>query len=118
MMVNDVGADGYTLTDVGTLIFDEAHRTVGKYAYVGLAERYRSERPRTGRVLALTASPGGEEGRIEGVVAARGVARVEARQRTDEGVREFVQPVTIEHRWVRLSPALRPVQELLREALF
>ncbi|HEV2316323.1 MAG TPA: DEAD/DEAH box helicase [Thermoplasmata archaeon] len=117
IIANDVRAGRYALADVGTLIVDEAHRTVGKYAYVGIAERYRAERPVGGRVLALTASPGGEEGRIEGVVAALGVERVEARQRSDEGVREFVQPVTVEHRWVRLSPAARHVQDLVLEAL-
>jgi ERCC4-related helicase len=116
IVANDLAAGRYTLGEVGLLIFDEAHRAVGKYAYVALAEAYRRERPREGRILGLTASPGGDLERIEGVVAALGVERVEARHRTDEGVREFVQPVTIEQRWVDLPPASRHIQELLRGA--
>jgi ERCC4-related helicase len=113
---NDLAAGRYTLSEVGLLVFDEAHRAVGKYAYVAVAEAYRKQRPTDGRVLALTASPGGEEERIEGVVATLGVARVEARQRTDEGVREHVQPIHVEQRWVDLTPSAQHIQGLLRSA--
>lgn len=113
---NDLRAARYTLADVGLLVFDEAHRAVGKYAYVALAAAYRAARPGGGRVLALTASPGGEEERIEAVVGALGVVRVEARHRTDEGVAEYVQPIHVEQRWVTLGPGARHIQELLRTA--
>jgi ERCC4-related helicase len=116
IVVNDLAAHRYSLREVGLLVVDEAHRTVGKYAYVALAEQYRRERPSGGRILALTASPGGQEARIEEVVGALGVARVEARHREDEGVREFVQPIQIEHRWVELPLASRQMQELLQGA--
>jgi ERCC4-related helicase len=116
IVANDLAAGRYSLGEVGLLVFDEAHRTVGKYAYVAIAERYRAERPPGGRVLALTASPGGEEERIEAVVATLGVARVEARSRTDEGVREHVYAVEIEQRWVDLPAGARRIQSRLREA--
>ncbi len=114
---NDLAAGRYTLADVGLLIVDEAHRTVGKYAYVGLVAQYRSDRRENGRLLALTASPGGDEERVEGVVAALGVARVEARSRSDAGVAEHLPEVTIEQRWVDLPPTGRRIQELLRAAV-
>jgi Fanconi anemia group M protein len=113
---NDLVAGRYDLKDVALVIFDEAHHAVGKYVYVPIAARYTSERPLDGRVLGLTASPGGKDERIEEVVGALGVARIEARSREDPGVTEYVQPVDIEYRWVDLTPAAARIQELLATA--
>ncbi len=116
IVANDLGAERYRLDDVALIVFDEAHHAVGKYAYVPVAARYRSERPSDGRVLGLTASPGGQDERIAEVVGALGVARIEARTREDEGVQEFVRPVEVETRWVDLSPTAERIRELLQTA--
>ena len=116
IVAHDLRDGRYRLDDVQLLVFDEAHHAVGKYAYVPIAERYRGERPADGRVLGLTASPGGRDERIEEVVAALGVQRIEARTRDDEGVREHVQPVEIEQRWVDLPPATAEIRDLLAAA--
>lgn len=113
---NDLAAERYDLSDVQLLIFDEAHHAVGKYVYVPIAERYRRERPRGGRVLGLTASPGGKDERIEEVVAALGVTRIEARSREDDGVREYVQEIDIEYRWVEMTPEVRRIRDRLQNA--
>ncbi|HTT14836.1 MAG TPA: DEAD/DEAH box helicase [Thermoplasmata archaeon] len=116
LVQNDLAAGRYRLDEVALLVFDEAHHAVGKYVYVPIAERYRVERPRDGRVLGLTASPGGKDERIEEVVGALGVARIEARSREDPGVVEHVQPVEIEYRWVTLPPASVRIRDLLATA--
>ena len=113
---NDLTAGRYDLRDVGLVVFDEAHHAVGKYVYVPIAARYAAERPMAGRVLGLTASPGGKDERIEEVVQALGVQRIEARSREDEGVREFVQPIEVDYRWVDLPPATTHIRERLRVA--
>ena len=113
---NDLAAGRYRLDEVALVVFDEAHHAVGKYVYVPIAARYSVERPPGGRVLGLTASPGGKDERIEEVVKALGVQRIEARSRDDEGVREFVQPVEVDYRWVDLPPASIRIRELLGTA--
>jgi ERCC4-related helicase len=113
---NDLAAGRYDLRGVALLVFDEAHHAVGKYVYVPIAERYRRERPTDGRVLGLTASPGGKDERIEEVVGALGVERIEARSRDDPGVVEFVQPVEVDLRWVDLPPEVARIRELLASA--
>ena len=113
---NDLAAGRYSLGEVQLVIFDEAHHAVGKYVYVPIAERYRSDRPSGGRVLGLTASPGGKDERIEEVVGALGVGRIEARSREDEGVKEYVQPVEIEEIWVDLSPQAERIRSMLADA--
>ena len=113
---NDLASGRYDLTDVALAVFDEAHHAVGKYVYVPIAARYLAERPKGGRVLALTASPGGRDERIDEVIAALGVRRIEARSRDDEGVREYVQPVTVDYVWVDLSPTAAHIRDRLDEA--
>ena len=116
IVVNDLVAGRYRLTDVELIVFDEAHHAVGKYAYVPLAAQYRIERPAGGRVLGLTASPGGKDERIEEVVGHLGVQRIEARTREDDGVREYVQAIDVEYRWVDLPPEAQRIRELLETA--
>ena len=116
IVANDLRDGRYRLGDVALLVFDEAHHAVGKYAYVPIAEHFRAERPEGGRVLGLTASPGGKDERIEEVVTALGVQRIEARTREDEGVREHVQPVEVGQIWVDLPPTTAHLRDLLRSA--
>jgi Fanconi anemia group M protein len=116
LVVNDLAQGRYDLKEVGLIVFDEAHHAVGKYAYVAIAARFQAERPKGARLLGLTASPGGKDERIEEVVGALGVARIEARSRDDEGVKEYVQPVAIDYRWVQLPPEMQRIQEALRKA--
>ncbi len=116
IVVNDLAAGRYDLKSVRLLIFDEAHRAVGKYAYVAIGERYWTERPRDGHALGLTASPGGKDERVEEVVRHLHVDRVEARTRDDSGVKEFVQPIEILFRSVRLPRPVQAIQSLLLRA--
>jgi ERCC4-related helicase len=113
---HDVSAGRYSLADVGLIVFDEAHHAVGKYAYVPVATRFRAERRPAAHLLGLTASPGGAQARIDEVVGVLGVRRVEARHRDEVGVREYVQPVDVEYRWVDLPQEIRSIQEGLRAA--
>jgi Fanconi anemia group M protein len=116
IVANDLAADRYDLGEAALVVFDEAHHAVGKYAYVPVAARYREARPPDGRVLGLTASPGGKDERIEEVVANLGFRRIEARTREDDGVREYVQPIEVEYRWVDLTPAAQHIRDLLESA--
>ena len=116
IVINDLAAGRYDLKSVRLLVFDEAHRAVGKYAYVPIAERYWTERPRGGHVLGLTASPGGKEERVEEVVRHLRLDRIEARTRDDPGVKEYVQPIAISFRSVRLPRPVVAIQTLLLKA--
>jgi len=113
---NDLAAGRYDLTSVALLVFDEAHHAVGKYVYVPIAARFQTERPTGSRTLGLTASPGGKDERIEEVVGALGVRRIEARSREDPGVAEYVHQIDVDYVWVDLAPAASRIQTALEEA--
>jgi len=57
---NDLEKELYSLESVSLLIFDEAHRASGNYAYCNIADNSIKANPH-GRILALTASPGSTE---------------------------------------------------------
>ena len=63
MIKNDCIAGRYSLADVTLLIVDECHRAVGNYAYGFITERYR-ETANHPLVLAMTASPGGDQEKV------------------------------------------------------
>ena len=116
LVVNDLVQGRYSLKDVALLIFDEAHRAVGKYAYVKIAAIYRAQRTGDGRVLGLTASPGGKGSKIDEVLGNLGISRVEARSHEDSDVAGYVQAVETQHVKVRLPQDLDEIRKGLRAA--
>ncbi len=113
---NDLARGRYDLTPLMLVIFDEAHRAVGDYAYVELGARLRLENPGA-RVLGLTASPGAQRERLAEVRRNLSIAAVEAREATSADVQAYVQPVDVEPRWVDLTPTLRRVTKPLHDLL-
>lgn len=95
---NDLLEGRTDLAGVGLVVFDEAHRCVGKYAYTYIAERCLEG---GARVLALTASPGADERKIRQIMETLGITKVETRGDEDEEIKEYVQPVSM--RWIEVD---------------
>ena len=114
---NDVLNERYTLEDVALIIFDEAHRAVGDYAYVEIASSYTSQR-KDPLVLGLTASPGAQKAKIKEVMENLHIDNVEARMRHDDDVINYVKDITIEWLKVELAPEMRSLQKDLEELLY
>ncbi len=108
---NDLISGRISLSDVSLTIFDEAHRAVGKYAYVFVAEKYLAQG--NGRILGMTASPGNEETTLE-VCSNLGMTAVEIRSESDPDVAPYVQKVRFQ--WVRvdLPDGTKKLVEMLR----
>jgi Fanconi anemia group M protein len=113
VIANDVDAKRYTLTKVGLLVFDEAHRCVKDYDYTKLASHYQqtAEHP---LILGLTASPGGDRKRVEEICRNLYIKQVEARTEQDDDVRSYVQSISAEWIRVQLPENYREVSRLLR----
>jgi Fanconi anemia group M protein len=108
---NDLESKLYDLSDVALVIFDEAHRSVGDYAYVKIAQRY------DGLILGLTASPGGDKEKIKEVLKNLKIAQVEARLPSDGDVRSYVKEVKIHWHKVRLPEELKEAAQLVKAFL-
>ncbi len=113
---NDILSGAYTLADVPLLIVDECHRAVGNYAYVFIASVYR-ESSRSPLLLAMTASPGGQEVKVEEVCRNLGIEIVETRTEQDSDVAPYVHERSIQVREVDLPSPLKSAVEDLNELL-
>ena len=95
---SDIIAGRYSLKNVSLLIFDECHRGTGSYAYVFLANRYTNE-AEDQLILGLTASPGGEEEKIDQVCQNLFINEVVVKNEDDSDVKPYFNPIEVE--WVR-----------------
>ncbi len=97
---NDLLSRRIDLKDVSLVIFDEAHRSVGNYAYVYIAERYNREAANP-LVLGITASPGSQSEKIAEICTNLTIEKVQTRTENDSDVAPFVHQREIE--WVKLT---------------
>jgi Fanconi anemia group M protein len=117
---NDVIAGRYTLKDVTLLVVDECHRAVGNYAYVFLAQRYLASADKP-LLLAMTASPGGSQVKVQDVCANLGIGHVETRTENDPDVSPYVFEREIEYIPIELpgdlKAAVQVINSLIEERL-
>lgn len=111
---NDLMAQRISLDDVSLLVFDEAHRAVGGYSYVYIADQYRKT---DGLVLGLTASPGSETEHITSVCETLDIDNVEIRTKYDPDVVNYVQKMNIKWIDVKLPKKHKKIVKRLKNIL-
>ena len=94
-IANDIKKELYKLDEVSLLIVDECHRCLKNYAYNNIAQRYKMQATNP-RVLALTASPGGDKKTIQEVCQNLGIKAVEIRTRESPDVKPYLQDLEFE----------------------
>ncbi len=107
----DLSNNIFSFKDFSALILDEAHRAIGNYAYTFLTKKYmeESEFP---RILALTASPGGNKQKIDEICKNLSIEAVEIR--TEEDIKEYIQEKNIRWLNVDLPDSLKKINELIK----
>ncbi len=117
---NDLIAGRYTLADVTLLIIDECHRAVGNYAYVFLAQRYLSTADKP-LLLAMTASPGGVQEKVQEVCSNLGITHIETRTEHDPDVAPYVHERELDYISIDLpadlKAAINSINSLIEERL-
>lgn len=109
---NDLIQRSYDLSQVSLVVYDEAHRGVGNYAYTFIAEMYEKQRENT-RSLGLTASPGHQAEQIKVVCENLRLPHVEVRTEKSRDVRKYIVSVDSEVRYIRLPPEVEVLRDLL-----
>jgi len=97
---NDLLTGNLTLKEFGLVIFDEAHRAVGDYAYVFVNLQLQKQNP-SALVLALTASPGSEEEHIQDVCRNLSIKNIEIKDQKDSDVAPYVKEIDVN--WVKVD---------------
>jgi ERCC4-related helicase len=109
---NDLVQRSYDLKDVSLIVFDEAHRGVGNYAYTFIAELY--EKQGINRIsLGLTASPGHQAEQIRVVCENLRLSHVEVRNEKSRDVRDYIISVDTEMRFIAIPPEIEVLRDIL-----
>lgn len=91
---NDVERGRYDLKHVSLIIFDEAHRTKGKYAFNFLSHEYISQCSDP-LILGLTASPGKNQEKIQELCDNLFIENVVFKTYEDEDVIEYIHDIEV-----------------------
>lgn len=113
---NDILYGSVDLSSVDLLIFDEAHKAVGAYSYVFVAQKYKEKRP-DGLIIGMTASPGSEIDRIMEICRNLNIKNIEIRTKEDPDVKPYVQEMEVVWKKIELPYEFSRIINILKEAL-
>jgi Fanconi anemia group M protein len=112
---NDLKKARIDLSDVKLIIFDEAHRAVGNYAYRFIASTYVEQAPDP-LILGMTASPGGTIEKIHEVSESLFIDNIEIRTESDPDVYPYTHEKNLETRKLTLPAQMETIQRGLKQA--
>ncbi len=113
---NDLLGGRIRFDSVSLLVVDEAHRAVGDYSYVFLAEQYVKQ-AKNQRILALTASPGSNKEKIDEICEALNISRIEIRTVKDQDVISYVKEKAVNYVTVELPDPYVKIKESMNKTL-
>lgn len=113
---NDLLNSRISLQNVSCVVFDEAHRSVGNYAYTYIAEKYiaTADSP---LILGITASPGSEKEKIDEVCGALSIENVVVKTEEDADIKPYVHKKEIEWMTLELPKELADIRDSLKKIL-
>ncbi|MGE4577546.1 MAG: DEAD/DEAH box helicase family protein, partial [Candidatus Methanomethylophilaceae archaeon] len=112
-IANDLESGRYDLGGFGLIIYDEAHRGTGNYAYVTVA-RHCNERILS---MGMTASPSGDLNRIEEICRNLAFTRIDIRSDEDPDVSPYVFDTYVKRIEVSMPKDLVSIISLLQRML-
>ncbi len=114
--VRDIARGLVNLGDLSLIIFDEAHRAVGDYAYCSIGKNF-AKIASGGRMMGMTASLPDDERRVKEILLNLDLAKVEFRDESSPDVKPYVQKTDVEVTEVSLPPVIQNIRNALRGAV-
>lgn len=114
VVANDIDSDMVDVSGFDLVVFDEAHRAVGDYAYVSTGKALLE---RDCLVLGMTASPGSDVSKITDVCENLGITWVEIRSEFDDDVVDYTQDVKTEFIGVPMQEGMAKIVAFLKQIL-
>ncbi len=103
---NDIKNRIYDFSRASVLVVDEAHRAVGGYAYTFLSQEFQNT-SNDPLILAMTASPGGNEEKVAGIKEALFISQVLSRNEESPDVKPYIHEKEIDRLYLDLPEPLR-----------
>src|SRR5579885_1685413 len=111
---NDLDRQVVSPEQFSLVIFDEAHRTVGDYAYSGIAERFANVDV---RIIGMTATLPSEKQKAEEMIKILKIASIAQRTEESPDVSPYVQQTETQWITVELSPEMKEIQALIKATI-
>ncbi|ORY28004.1 hypothetical protein BCR39DRAFT_536112 [Naematelia encephala] len=102
---NDLKRGSVDPRDIVLAVFDEAHKASGSYAYTTILAYLTVHHPYF-RVLALTATPGADVPRVQAVVDALHISRIEIREAEAPEIRKYMNEKKTERHFVPMGEVI------------
>ncbi|MFQ5941039.1 MAG: helicase-related protein [Nitrososphaerales archaeon] len=112
--LNDLDRGIIQPQDFALVIFDEAHRAIGDYAYCGIANLIRQNNP---RIVGMTATIPSDKEKASEIVNNLGLTRVIMKDETSDDVRPYVQRTSVEWVHVELPSVMKQIRSHIVTAL-
>jgi ERCC4-related helicase len=113
---NDLAENRLSLDEFSLVVFDEAHRAVKDYAYTSIA-RYYVQQSSHPMILAMTASPGSENRRVQEVCSNLYIEQIESRSDEDADVKPYTYPIDTTWKWFAIPQEYKYISSTLRGML-
>ncbi len=111
---NDLDRQIVSPNQFNLLIFDEAHRTIGDYAYSGIAERFQNADV---RILGMTATLPSEREKATQILNILKITSIAQRTEDSPDVRPYVQQTDTQWITVDLPLEMKEIQTCIKAAL-
>ncbi len=111
---NDIEKNRASLDSVSLCIFDEAHRTIGKYAYTYIAKECKKNNV---NMVALTASPGSASKKINEIMQTLLIKNIESRSYEDADVKPYMHNIKMNYKYVELNEEIKQARDLIRKEI-
>ena len=115
VVINDLRNGLFDISRFGLIVFDEAHRASGNYAYVEIASSFLGCKKRL--ILAITASPGADRDRLDEITSALRIESVRIKSESDPDVRKYMGGIDIETVILPVPAHIKEVAALLRQVI-
>src|SRR3989344_8613426 len=113
---NDLINRRIPLEQISLIIFDEAHRASGDYAYCFIAKEYMKQAKHP-KILALTASPGTDGESISNICSNLFIEKIEVKSKDDADDAPYVEETKVTYITVDLPSSFKTIQDHLKNAL-
>ncbi len=110
--LNDANRGILSIDDFSLLLFDEAHRAVGDYAYTRLARLSNNA-----RIVGFTATLPNDKDKVMEIACNLKIERVEVRGEDSLDVRSYIKDTKVEFVDVELTPLFKDIREHILDAL-
>jgi Fanconi anemia group M protein len=111
---NDLDRQFVSPEQFALIIFDEAHRTIGDYAYAGIIERFTNLDV---RILGMTATLPSEREKASEILNILKISSIAQKTEESPDVMPYVQQTDTEWVTVELPPEMKEIQSCIKAAL-